>query len=162
LWPANAVLTGMIILGVLTFQRLIERRTRAVENLRALNRIHRYFVDKDPELANYFYWPPCDDIPSFRGRGGAFAGLRDVIAFINSLFGGFLIGEVVATLWPGLHPLAPVGAAVVTGLSSWILHQIYERRTLDRADHYAALRDIKFPRKQFEQDKIAASDSKES
>jgi hypothetical protein len=55
-----------------------------------------------------------------------------------------------------------VGVGIVTGLSLWILHQIYERRTLDRADHYATLRDIKFPREQFEQDKIAASDSKES
>jgi len=159
-WPANVVLTGMLVLGVLTFQRLIERRIRAVENLRALNRIHRYFVDKDPELADYFYWPPCDDVPAFHGKGGIFAGLRDVIAFINSLFGGFLAGEGAAALWSGLHPLAPVVVGIVTGLILWFLHQIYERRTLERASQYAVLRDIKFPREQFERDKIAAPDSK--
>jgi hypothetical protein len=161
-WPANVVLTGMLILGALTFQRLIERRIRAVENLRALNRIHRYFVDKDPELADYFYWPPCDDIPSFHGKGGAFAGLRDVIAFINSLFGGFLSGEMVATLWPGLNSLAPMSAGIAVGTALWFLHQYYERRTLDRANHYARLRDIKFPREQFERSEVAAPDTQDA
>jgi hypothetical protein len=161
-WPANVVLSGMLILGMLTFQRLIERRIRAVENLRALNRIHRYFVDKDAELANYFYWPPCDDIPSFHGKGGAFAGLRDVIAFINSLFGGFLSGEMVAALWPGLHSLAPVSAGIAVGTVLWFLHQYYERRTLDRANHYARLRDIRFPREQFERSEVAAPDTQDA
>jgi len=161
-WPANVVLTGMLVLGALTFQRLIERRIRAVENLRALNRIHRYFVDKDAELANYFYWPPCDDIPSFRGKGGAFVGLRDVIAFINSLFGGFLSGEMVAALWPGMHPLAPVSVGLIVGLVLWFLHQYYETMTLDKANHYAILKDIKFPREQFETSKVSEPDSKDA
>ena len=160
-WPANVVLTGMLVLGALTFQRLIERRIRAVENLRALNRIHRYFVDKDAELANYFYWPPCDDVPAFHGKGGAFAGLRDVIAFINSLFAGFLSGEMVAALCPGLHTLAPVSVGFIIGIALWFLHQYYERRTLDRANSYATLKNIKFPREQFERNRIPAPDSKE-
>ena len=107
----------MIILGILTFHRLIERRIRAVENLRALNRIHRYFVDRDARLVDYFYWPPCDDVPSFHGRGGVFAGLRDIIAFANSLFGGFLAGEMLRTFWPALHILAPIGLGLAAGLS---------------------------------------------
>ncbi|MBN1147680.1 MAG: hypothetical protein JXA78_10530 [Anaerolineales bacterium] len=159
-WPANIVLTGMIVLGALTFQRLIERRVRAVENLRALNRIHRYFVDKDSELADYFYWPPCDDVPPFRSKGGIFAGLRDVIAFINSLFGGFLTGEVLAALWPGLHSLAPVSAGIVAGLLLWFLHQIYERRALGKANQHAILRDIKFPKEQFKASKVTAPENK--
>jgi hypothetical protein len=149
----------MLVLGMLTFQRLIERRIRAVENLRALNRIHRYFVDKDAELAHYFYWPPCDDIPAFYGKGGAFAGLRDVIAFINSLFGGFLSGEMVAALWPGLHTLAPVSMGIAVGLALWFLHQSYERRTLDKANRYAILNDIKFPREHFESGEVDFPDN---
>jgi hypothetical protein len=150
-WPANALLLGMLLLGVLTFQRLLERRVRAVENLRALNRIHRYFVDHDPELAPYFYWPPCDDVPAFRGLGGAFAGLRDVIAFTNSLFGGILLGEVVAGLWPGLNNLVPLalGAATVAGL--WRLHQVRENRVLQNANREAVKHDVHFPLAEFTQ-----------
>ncbi|MEW5868386.1 MAG: hypothetical protein AB1894_03865 [Chloroflexota bacterium] len=149
-WPATVLLVGMLVLGLLTFHRLIERRMRGVENLRAINRIHRYFVEKQPEVAQYFYWAPCDDLPSFRGKGGAFAGLRDIVALLNSLFGGFLGGEILAAIWQGL----PLWASLLLGgaltLALWVLHQRYEDSQLKRAEERALARDVHFPRAAFE------------
>jgi len=108
LWPVIGFLFGLLVLGVLTFQRLIERRIRGVEYLRAINRIHRYFVQDDPSLEPYFYWPPCDDIPSFRSKGTVLEGLRDVIAVLNSLFAGTLVGLAGLGLWPALHYAIPI------------------------------------------------------
>ena len=146
-WPTNAFLLGALILGLLTFQRLIERRVRAVENLRALNRIHRYFVDHDPQLLHYFYWPPCDDWPAFRNKGGLFAGLRDVISFINSLFAGFLASEAITPFVPTGQLLPPIGVGLLIFLAAWGLQHLYEGRVLDQADRQAAVKDVRFPMK---------------
>lgn len=149
-WPATLLLLGMLVLGLLTFYRLIERRMRAVENLRAINRIHRYFVEKQPELAQYFYWAPCDDLPSFRSKGGAFAGLRDIVALLNSLFGGFLGGELLASAWQSLPLAAPLLVGAALTLALWVLHQRYEDARLKSADEWTLAHDVRFPRAAFE------------
>ena len=61
----GAMLTIIISAGLTTFRRLIERRVRAIEYLRAINRIHRYFVDKDSSIQQYLYWPASDDCPPY-------------------------------------------------------------------------------------------------
>jgi hypothetical protein len=144
-WPSLGLIAGMLILGMLTFQRLIERRIRCVENLRAINRIHRYFVDKDPALANFFYWPACDDVPSFRSKGAAFAGLRDILAFLNSLFLGFLAGALLANTEWNPPMLVDLLVGCVTAVVSWVLHQAFEGKMLDRAETDALVEDVRFP-----------------
>lgn len=133
-WPAFGLLAVLLLIGLLTFQRLIERRIRGTEYLRAINRIHRYFVDRDPDLGPYFYWPACDDLPAFASRGATMEGLRDLIALLNSLFIGVLLGQVLAVLLAGR--LVGIAAAVglVTAVLSWTWHQAYERRSLRRME----------------------------
>jgi Flp pilus assembly protein TadB len=135
LWVAIGFAVGMIIIGLLTFQRLIERRVRGTEYLRAINRIHRYFVQGDPALAPFYYWPPCDDIPSFIGKTSATTGLRDLVAAFNSLFIGVLVAlsGVAGQLPPALY--LPVGLAVAA--LAWVLQQRYELLILRRAEKQA-------------------------
>ena len=144
LWLSLGLLAGMIVLGLLTYQRLIERRVRATEYLRAINRIHCFFVWHDPALRPYFYWPPCDNVPSFRGKGAGLAGLRDVIAALNSLFVGILVVIIELQLWPALHNAIAIVSGLAIGALSWHLHQVYEDRSLDRAER-SALKHVLFP-----------------
>ena len=135
----------MLILGLFTFYRLVERRIRASELLRAINRIHAYFVRHDPLLETYFYWPPCDDGPSFRGGGTPLAGLRDMVALLDSLFVGILAGAAATELWPALPYWTAALAGVATAVPAWVLHRLWERRSLSKAENSAA-RCVRFPK----------------
>ena len=91
------ILTGIFLLGFITFFRLIERRIRNTEYLRAINRIHAYFANNDPEVGTYFYWPHADDVPSFKGGLSDFTALREIIAIMNAVFFGVafvLLGHI--------------------------------------------------------------------
>ena len=145
LWPSVALMAVMLILGLFTFHRLVERRIRAAELLRAINRIHAYFVRHDPSLESYFYWTPCDDGPSFKGGGTALAGLRDMVALLDSLFVGILAGAAAAGLWPTLVYWAAALVGAATAVPTWLLHQLWERRSLSRAENSAA-RYVRFPK----------------
>jgi hypothetical protein len=145
LWPSVALLAVMLILGLFTFYRLVERRVRAAELLRAINRIHAYFVRHDLSLEAYFYWPPCDDGPSFKGGGTALAGLRDMVALLDSLFVGTLTGAAAIGLWPTLPYWIAALAGVAMAAPAWLLHQWWERRSLSKAESNAA-RYVRFPK----------------
>jgi hypothetical protein len=145
LWPAVGFLAGMLVIGLVTFQRLIERRIRAAEYLRAINRIHRYFVENDPALEPYFYWPPCDDVPSFANHRQALTGLRDVIGVLNATFVGILVVALGLLLWPALHRAIVIPLGLALGAAAWLLHERYENRCCARAERDAA-QYVLFPR----------------
>ena len=110
LGPAIGLLVGLLISGLVTFHRLIERRVRATEYLRAINRIHRYFVDLDPALAPHYYWPCCDDAPSSTGSGSALTGLRDVVALQQSLCRrAGRSGRAHPLVWRACRPRGAIG-----------------------------------------------------
>ena len=145
LWPGIGFLAGLLVIGLVTFQRLIERRIRAAEYLRAINRVHRYFVENDPSLEPFFYWPPCDDVPSFAGNGQALTGLRDVIAVLNSIFVGILIAVIGLALWPALHRAITIPLGLVAGVLAWLLHHRYETRCCARAER-EGIQYVRFPK----------------
>ncbi len=128
------ILLIILAVGGITFQRLIERRIRAIEYLRAINRIHRYFIDKRPEIQPYFYWPACDDCPPMWIKGTAAGGLRDIVASLNSLFIGFSTAVITRTLWPTLLPLGLVVIAIIVGLTVWLVQFKYSKLVLGRAN----------------------------
>ena len=65
----NAATLGiLLIIGLLTFSRLIERLIIRIELLRAINRIHQFFVDRDSALADYLAWPADKTFPPFEIR----------------------------------------------------------------------------------------------
>jgi hypothetical protein len=144
LWPAIGFLIGVVVIGLLTFYRLVERRMRATEYLRAINRIHSYFVQHDPTLAPFFYWPACDDIPSFRGKGTALEALRDVVALLNSLFVGALVAVATFILLNEQFAQLDVVAGLVVATAAWFLQEGLERRILTGAER-DALKFVRFP-----------------
>ena len=146
LWPGIGFLVGMLVIGLVTFQRLVERRMRAAEYLRAINRIHRYFVENDPALEPYFYWPPCDDVPSFANHRQALTGLRDVIGVLNATFVGILLVALGLVLWPALHRAIVIPIGLVLGVVAWLLHERYENRCCARAERESA-QYVLFPRR---------------
>ena len=88
----------MMCVGAITYARLLERRARSVEYLRAINRIHRFFVEKDENLLNYLYWQAYDDRPPVKIGGTSIGGLRDMVALINSVVAGLGVGIFLYSL----------------------------------------------------------------
>jgi hypothetical protein len=143
-WSGIGLVAGMLVVGLVTFQRLVERRIRATEFLRAINRIHRYFVQKDRELELFYFWPPCDDVPTFVGKRMPLSGLRDLIAVMNGLFAGVLVAGFEFALWPGLGYVVVVPSAVGVGIIAWFLHGRYETWSCKKAAR-EGVRHVRFP-----------------
>ena len=143
-WSAFAFLAMVVLLGTLTFERLIERRIRSTQCLRAINRIHSYFAQRDPDLCPYFSWPPNDNVPSFLGRAGLLAGLRDVVAVLNSLFAGAMFAVLSFALESRVHFVLDIAIGGVAALVAWLVQQRHEARKLAQAEEaYARL--VRFP-----------------
>jgi hypothetical protein len=129
-----AVLLIVILVGAIAFQRLVERKIRGIEYLRAINRIHRHFVDRDPLVGQYLYWPPHDDLPPLKATGTTLGGLRDLVAGLNSIFLAF-VAAIVAGTWVSGRQL---GVAIAVGLSTgaivWLAQRGFNQRALVRAE----------------------------
>ncbi len=144
LLPGLLIVLLMALEGVLTFQRTIERRIRATEYLRAINKINRFFADRDPNLLCYLPWPPNDDQPPFGKRTFGVADLRDVVAVLNSFLAGALgMDAVLLFTGPGPDPAEPYRRPVVLGalvvgaclaLAIWWWHGWYENRIVRKAE----------------------------
>lgn len=92
-----AIFIIISVVSMITFRRLIDRRIRSIEYLRAINRIHRYFVEREPKTQQYFYWLASDDCPPVRAKGTLLEGLRDIVEVLNSVFLGFVISNMGRT-----------------------------------------------------------------
>ena len=142
---AMALLAGISILGLLTFHRLVERRIAGTEYLRAINRIHCYFVNHDPSLRPYYSWPLCDDAPSFSRSETALAGLSDLMVIFNSLSFALLLGLAMYLLKPRAHYALLALEGLAAGVITWLLQRFYERRSFAAAQQEAS-RKVRFPK----------------
>jgi Flp pilus assembly protein TadB len=145
LWSATAYLAMVALVGALTFERLVERRVRSTQYLRAINRIHCYFVNRDPELLQYYAWPANDNVPSFLGHTGVLSGLRDVVALLNSLSTGAMLAAAGVAIGGLVHLLVDVIMAGLAAVVVWFVQQGYENRKLAQAEQ-AFERFVRFPR----------------
>jgi len=152
LLPGTVIVLLMAVEGILTFHRIIERRIRATEYLRAINKINRFFADRDPSLLKYLPWLPHDDSPAFAGRSLGVADLRDVVAVLNSFYAGAL-GAGAVLLFVGPDPaqayrkpviLAAVVIGVLLALAIWWWHGWYENRIVRKEESEARKR-VCFP-----------------
>jgi len=137
----------IVVVGMTTYRRLIERRVRSIEYLRAINRIHRYFLDKDPTVRPYFYWPACDDCPTMDARGTMLGGLKDIVAGLNGLFTGLAFLAVTRTLFPALPSVALLLTGLVAGVIILLIQHQFGEKALQRAGEEAD-RKILFPQLQ--------------
>jgi hypothetical protein len=140
---ALAAAVGLTVLGAVTFQRLLERSMQGTEYLRAVNRIHHYFVERDPALASYLFWPPYDNLPRYDRHGVGGVETREVVAFLNSLFSGVAVGLALylslAITVVLLLVIAVIVAAIVFGL-----HTLYEHRKFESEERTKTIH-VKYP-----------------
>ncbi|HEY6042131.1 MAG TPA: hypothetical protein VIX58_08380 [Anaerolineae bacterium] len=140
---ALAAAVGLAALGAITFQRLLERSMQGTEYLRALNRIHHYFVERDPALEPYLFWPPYDNLPRYDRHGVGGVETREVVAFLNSGFSGFAVGLGLYFAFGVSIALLILPAALV-GALAFGLHIVYERRKFALEERAKAI-NIRFP-----------------
>lgn len=132
--PVNLATLGvLLIVGLLTFYRLVERRVMSTELLRAINRIHRYFVEHDPALAAYMAWKADEALPKYVEHRGALPGLRDVVQLLNSLLTGFLIPGTLSLFWLSCPVGLLLSIAFASGGLAWLGQQWYEISWLKKA-----------------------------
>ncbi len=120
---------AIVVLGAITFHRLLERSMQGTEYLRAINRIHRYFVERAPEIEAYLYWPACDDIPAYDFRGVGGAEQREIIVLITSVAFGVALALAVLT-YDLSQGLIAIGAAIVGIIVAAVVHRQYERYSM--------------------------------
>ncbi len=79
------ILILILLLGLVSFVRVIQRDLRLTSNSRGMNRIKHYFVEVEPRIELYLTYPPYDDIPKYTYKGViGRIGLRSIVALINS------------------------------------------------------------------------------
>ena len=145
---ALASALGIFLLGVTTFNRLLERSMQSTEYLRAINRIHHYFIERAPEIEPYLFWAPYDDTPHYDTRGVGGAETREVILLINCISCAASAGLVLLVLNVNGIGWAIVAAAVAFVIS-FVGHSAYERWTLWREEkHKVALVRYPMPREE--------------
>lgn len=130
---ALASSVGIFLLGIITFHRLLERSMQGTEYLRAINRIHHYFVEHAPEIEPYLFWAPNDDIPRYDNRGVGGAETREVIMLVDCVFFAIAIGLAIALIDPGWIVWGIV-VGVIAFAIAFVAHQEYERLSLAREE----------------------------
>ncbi len=137
---------GIVVLGAITFHRLLERSMQGTEYLRAINRVHRYFVERAPEIQAYLYWPACDDIPAYDFHGVGGAEQREIVVMIDSLFSGAMVALAVL-IADTSQVLIAVGLGLLGLLLAVFIHRQYEQLSMTREERRKRPL-IRFPRQQ--------------
>jgi hypothetical protein len=134
---ALALLPALVLLGVLTYLRLLQT---AVEDLfygRAINRIRRHYVDLDPDAARWFLLSGCDDPTAVmvnmglatpeakHSRWHLLSHTASMVAVVTSIIVGVFVALVANAVGAGRLPTAAgatVGVlvtAVCTAVFGW-------------------------------------------
>ena len=148
----------ILLFGYVTLVRIVRRNLASHIELRAMGRIRRYFVDRDPPILQYVYYGPRDDSPKRKknwndimsfGSGG----LAETVALINSLVAmAFVISAMLALsevlsveYIDHIHNVvATVVIAVVSFIIAWTAQFIVVKRRYDRGR--PNMKDIKYPK----------------
>jgi small-conductance mechanosensitive channel len=128
------ILLTMLSIGLITFKRLIDRRVRHIEYLRAINRIHAHFAARDPQLSRYFYWPVQDDHPPLSLKGTILGGIMDIVGLLDSVVIGLIVILVSIALVGESSMLLPMILGFVTASGSVYLHYRFKLRAFRAAE----------------------------
>ncbi len=134
---ALAATVAVLLFGLITFHRLVERSMQGTEYLRAINRLHRYFVDSAPKIEPYLYWPAYDNVPRYDFRGVGGAETREIVALVDS----FLVGAAIslAVLIREQRALLPAIALGFVALFAVLFaHRGYEHFAMTREERRKA------------------------
>ncbi len=124
------IIPVIVILGVFTYERLVQTSLEDVAALASIQRIRRYYGTLLPGAARYFPIPPGSapnellEIGQKGYRRGVFFTISSAIAIVNSIVAGVGVALLTYTV---AHSLA---IAILGGLSAAVilavLHGIYQ------------------------------------
>jgi hypothetical protein len=105
-----ALLLALVLLGVLTYLRLLQTAVEDLFYARAINRIRRHYVDLAPDAARWFLLTGCDDPPAYMVNMGLAAPearhtrwhllshTATMVAVVTSIIGGVFVALTAHTL----------------------------------------------------------------
>lgn len=142
---AFALLPALVVLGVLTYLRLLQTAVEDLFYARAINRIRRHYVGLDPSATRWFLLTSCDDPPAFMvNMGLAAPGAKhsrwhllshtaSMVAVVTSIIGGVFAALAADALGGfSLTAAATVGVVVtVAGITAFAWHQALRWRAAE-------------------------------
>ncbi|HEX5880130.1 MAG TPA: hypothetical protein VF468_17720 [Actinomycetota bacterium] len=144
---ALALLPALVLLGVLTYLRLVQTAIEDLFYARAINRIRRHYVDLDPDGARWFLLCGFDDPTGVMAAMGLSApGARhsrwhllshaaSMVAVVTSIIGGVGVALAANAAGGGRVPVAAsatVGAVVtVMSVGAFGWHQLRRWRVAE-------------------------------
>jgi len=130
----------LILFGWEVFRYLVSRDINSDFNMRAMGRIRRYFVEKDPEITNYLLWS-SDDEPYLLQQ---YRTLSSLIVTMIYLMGILITLDTGMILSISLIPIkAIIAIGVIVFLISIYLLRIYAKKRINMA-YAKALKISKF------------------
>ena len=125
------VLPTLFLMGLITFERVLQSGTADMMYARGINRIRHLYLEYAPQMQPYFILSTHDDREGTLGHEAmqtswvqVFLSTASMIAVINSVLVGSFVGLLLAVftlpLWVG------AGVGVVIFLLSLALHQRYQ------------------------------------
>ncbi|MFI5059826.1 MAG: hypothetical protein ACHP7F_00135 [Actinomycetales bacterium] len=130
------VLPVVVILGVFTYERLVQTSLEDVAALASIQRIRRYYASLLPDAAEYFPMPggkaPNEllDIGQKGYRRGVFFTIPSAIGIVNSIVAGAGASLLIYPLTTNF-PVSLAGG-IVAAVLLVVLHAVYQERRYTR------------------------------
>jgi hypothetical protein len=130
-----SILTALVfVLGLLTFLRVLEGHISFTNYTRGINRIRRYFAEKDSSIGDYLILPITDDSPKFGVMGFSAvrlskSGLTGMTILMNSItFSAFAALSLNLLFRNSIIPILVIAA--LAGALVWFIQLgVYRSRT---------------------------------
>ena len=131
------ILFLLLLLGIVSFIRVIERDIRITRHGRSMNRLRRYFAEIEPNVGRYLSYSTHDDTPKYASKGRDRIGLRSVVSLINNSVGATLAYLITPKLWG-----ANIGiiVATITFVLMLALHELYASMSWRKAEKQSTIR----------------------
>jgi hypothetical protein len=121
----------VMMIGIITFQQVIEGDILVIDYVRAINRIRSYFVDKAPHTKPYFLMPTSHHFPKYKWQSSQ----RRLPMLINSLSLGTFVTTNYLLIWQTKFPdFFSVLLSVNFLLLTYVLQAIYANRSFNQAE----------------------------
>jgi hypothetical protein len=128
------VLAALIVMGLITFERVLESSNTQFLYARGITRIRHLYLEYAPQMRPYFILSAQDDVEGtlmdmgvMHSSGGqGFFSLAGMVAMITSVLVGSFVGLGLAAF--SLPLTVTVSVGVVAFLMSVGLHQLYQWR----------------------------------
>jgi hypothetical protein len=124
---AYAALPIVVVLGLLSFLRLVEISIEDVRALQAINRIRGYFAGLVPDGPDYFPTPgrrqainTLLDTGTHRGRFQATLTIAFSVGIVNTLVSGASIAFAAADIGLGTVPAVAIGFVAAAIMGWWL------------------------------------------